>query len=280
MDNLNIFHELSDHILIRINICLETAHPSRWVESKQHQDYAFWYLHEGQIEIRIHDQIHIAREGDLILFSPKVAYTATNVGANCRFTFTHFNFGLGDQHRILDNFQLPGVISNSLVQEEISLFIDSCEQYKLGATMSTIRLQGALTILISKLLECYEVGLYRGGFTSNMTERKRITSLQKLHPIFEFIHAHLHQPIRIQELAELAGMSEKYFIVYFKLAAGVTPGLYIYQMKMNRARKLLYSKRYSIKEIAGMLGYPDPYTFSKAFKKYYSVSPSQFGQNM
>jgi AraC family transcriptional regulator len=277
VDHLNIFHELSEHVLIRINICLETAHLNAWAESKQHQDYAFWYIHEGQIEIRIFDQIHIAREGDLILFSPKVAYTATNIGASCRFTFTHFNFSLGDQLSILDNFQLPGVISSSLAPEEICLFIDSCEQYKSGAMMSTIRLQGALTILISKLLECYELGIYRGGFTNNMSERKRITSFQKLQPVFQFIREHLHQPIRIEELAELAGMSEKYFIVYFKQAAGFTPGLYIYQMKMNRARKLLYSKRYSIKQIAGMLGYPDPYSFSKAFKKYYNVPPSQFG---
>nr|WP_246427430.1 AraC family transcriptional regulator [Paenibacillus phyllosphaerae] len=263
--------------MIRINICLESAHPSRWVESKQHQDYAFWHLHEGQIEIRVYDQVHIAREGDLILFSPKVAYTATNIGANCRFTFTHFNVDLGDQHRILDNFQLPGVISSSLVPEEAHLFLDSCEQYKSGAIMSTIRLKGALTILISKLLEYYELGIYRGGFTNNVSERKRITSFQKLQPVFQFIRDHLHQPIRIEKLAELAGMSEKYFIVYFKQASGVTPGLYIYQMKMNRARKLLYSKHYSVKQIAEMLGYPDPYTFSKAFKKYYNAPPSQFG---
>ncbi|MBO1515444.1 helix-turn-helix domain-containing protein [Metabacillus sp. BG109] len=45
---------------------------------------------------------------------------------------------------------------------------------------------------------------------------------------------------------------------------------------MNRARELLYSNRYSIKQIADMLGYPDPYSFSKAFKKYYKMPPSQF----
>ncbi|MGO4374436.1 helix-turn-helix transcriptional regulator, partial [Paenibacillus sp. MCAF20] len=86
----------------------------------------------------------------------------------------------------------------------------------------------------------------------------------------------LHQPVRIGELAELAGMSEKYFILYFKQALGITPGSYIYQLKMNRARELLYSRTFSIQQIAGLLGYPDPYSFSKAFKKYYKVPPSKF----
>lgn len=275
MGNLNIFNELSEHVMLGIYACREVIHPSDWLENKQHRNYNLWYLHEGMIEIRIHEQIHRASEGDLILFSPKVAYTAASLSNSCRFTYTHFNFGLGIHHRILDNFKLAGIIPGSLVQEEISLFEQALTQHQHDAPMSGIRLKGSLTILIAKVLECYGLGEYQGQFT-NESNHKRSTSLQTLQPIFEYIHDHLHQPIRIEELAELAGMSEKYFIKYFKLALGVTPGLYIYQLKMNRARKLLYSKRYSIQQIADMLGYPDPFSFSKAFKKYYKVPPSQF----
>jgi AraC family transcriptional regulator len=276
MSNLNIFNELSEHVMLRIYSSREVVHPNGWVENKQHQDYDLWYLHEGQIEIRIHEQVHLASEGDLILFSPKVPYTATNLGAGCRFTYTHFDFGLGNHLRILDNFQLSGVIASSLVQEEIRLFLDAYDQYQRCAPMSGIRLKGGLTILIAKIIECYGFGEYRGGFTNHVPGRKRIMSLQKLQPVFDFIQDRLHQPLRIGELAALAGMSEKYFILYFKQALGVTPGLYIYQLKMNRARELLYSKCYSIQQIADMLGYPDPYSFSKAFKKYYKAPPSQF----
>jgi AraC-like DNA-binding protein len=45
---------------------------------------------------------------------------------------------------------------------------------------------------------------------------------------------------------------------------------------MNRARDYLYEKNYTIQQIAGFLGYPDPFTFSKAFKKFYNVPPSKF----
>lgn len=57
---------------------------------------------------------------------------------------------------------------------------------------------------------------------------------------------------------------------------GITPGQYINQIKMNRARDYLYEKKYTIQQIAGFLGYPDPFTFSKAFKKFYNVPPSKF----
>ncbi len=80
----------------------------------------------------------------------------------------------------------------------------------------------------------------------------------------------------MNELAALVGISEKYFITYFKKALGITPGQYIYQIKMNRAREYLNEKKYTIQQIANLLGYPDPFTFSKAFKKYYNVPPSKF----
>ncbi|MFC4402991.1 AraC family transcriptional regulator [Gracilibacillus xinjiangensis] len=277
MDSLSIFNELSELVMLRINSCSEIVHPNSWMESKQHKDYDLWYIQAGQIEIRVQEEVYLASEGDMILFRPKLAYTATTRSNECHFIFTHFDFGLGNHFGILDNFQLSGIIERTLVEEEIRLFLEAYDQYKQIAPMSGFRLKGCLTILIAKILEHYGQGHYRGEFINNPSNRIQNIDLEKLQPIFDFIHEHLHQTLRVGELAEVAGMSEKYFITYFKKGLGVTPGRYIYQLKMNRARDLLYSKQFSIQQIANMLGYPDPYTFSKAFKKYYKVPPSKFG---
>lgn len=276
MDSLDIFNELSELIKLQINSCSEVAHPNSWIERRQHKDYDLWCIQEGRIEIRIQEEVYHASEGDMILFTPKVAYTATTLSTSCKFIFTHFDLSLGNHPRILDNFQLSGIIDNTLVEEEIRLFLGTYEQYKRSAPMSGIRLKGCLTILIAKIMEQYGRKQYRGEFTYFPTNQKLTMDLVKLQPVFDFIHEHLHQTIRVEEIAAVAGMSEKYFISYFKQALGLTPGRYINQLKMNRARELLYLKRYSIQQIASMLGYPDPYSFSKAFKKYYKVPPSKF----
>ncbi|MCJ7842955.1 AraC family transcriptional regulator [Lederbergia sp. NSJ-179] len=277
INSLNIFNELSELVVLRINTCNEVIHPPHWIESKKHFDYDLWYLQEGQIEIRINESAYNATAGDLILFSPKVAYTATSIGnKDCKFIFTHFDLGIGDHLGILDNYQLSGIIRNPLVKEEIRLFLDAYDQYKENAPMSGIRLKGCLTILIAKIIEQYGLGQYQGEFTYDTHARKQTTYLDTLQPVFNYIEDHLHQSLHIKDLAKIVGMSEKYFITYFKQALGVPPGRYIYQLKMNQARNLLYKGLYSIKEIAYMLGYPDPYSFSKAFKKYYKVPPSQF----
>jgi hypothetical protein len=59
--------------------------------------------------------------------------------------------------------------------------------------------------------------------------------------------------------------------------AGIVPGQLIREeCLLFRAREYICQKTYTIQEISSMLGYADPYTFSKAFKKYYQVPPSQF----
>lgn len=276
MQSLHIFNELAEHILLRVNACTDVAHPGDWTETKRHPDYDLWCLREGKIEIRIGDRTHVASAGDLVLFSPAVAYAASTSGTGCRFAYVHFDFGLGHQQRILDHFRLAGIFPGSLASEELRSFLEAYDHYRGNAPMSGIRLKGCLTVLIAKIMERYGRGEYEGQFAEAASDRRTTRSLAALQPVFDDIGARLHRPIRIGELAAIAGMSEKYFIAYFKQALGVTPGQYLYQLRMNRARELLYAKQYSVQQIADLLGYPDPFSFSKAFKKYYKVPPSKF----
>ena len=52
------------------------------------------------------------------------------------------------------------------------------------------------------------------------------------------------------------------------------------KVRMEKAKRLLYSSDYSIQTISSMVGYNDPFTFSKAFKKYSQVSPSKYRENV
>src|SRR5690606_31048905 len=102
-----------------------------------------------------------------------------------------------------------------------------------------------------------------------------VADVVTLQPVFKHIHENVHQPVAIRELAELASMSEKYFISFFRRAVGVTPGRYMMSVRMNKAKDYLHRHDYSVKEIASLLGYPDAYSFSRAFKRYFSMAPSQ-----
>jgi AraC-like DNA-binding protein len=56
------------------------------------------------------------------------------------------------------------------------------------------------------------------------------------------------------------------------------PSKYIIQMKINFATELLRSGLYSITQIADMCGYETPYFFSRQFKEYVGLSPTDFAE--
>jgi DNA-binding response OmpR family regulator len=80
----------------------------------------------------------------------------------------------------------------------------------------------------------------------------------------------------VPELAKAVAMSQP--ILYKKLNAltGMSVNEFIKSIKMNNATILLQSKRYTINEIAYMVGFSDRKYFSKEFKKQYGKTPSEF----
>ena len=61
---------------------------------------------------------------------------------------------------------------------------------------------------------------------------------------------------------------------------GMSPKQYLIQLRMNRALELLTENELSVKEISFVCGFTDEKYFSRAFKKKYGCSPSQFRKHL
>jgi AraC-like DNA-binding protein len=79
----------------------------------------------------------------------------------------------------------------------------------------------------------------------------------------------------IADLAKEVGLSAAHFSRRFHRYAGVTAKSYQFQSRMQHARDLLLEHGLSVKEVAGRLGYSDPFVFSRQFKKMWGVPPSK-----
>ena len=69
---------------------------------------------------------------------------------------------------------------------------------------------------------------------------------------------------------------QRAFAKYF----GMSPKQYLIQLRMNRALELLTENELSVKEISFVCGFTDEKYFSRAFKKKYGCSPSQFRKHL
>lgn len=102
----------------------------------------------------------------------------------------------------------------------------------------------------------------------------RKEALKRLQQAKEYIDINFLQITNIKEVADHCRMSEYHFFRRFKEAFKRTPYQYITEQKMHLAKYLLQGSHYSISEIALRCNFPDVFTFSKAFKKFYGIPPS------
>ena len=86
------------------------------------------------------------------------------------------------------------------------------------------------------------------------------------------------KPLRVEELARLAGMSITNFFRNFKAATGTSPIDWLRRERINQAKHRLLETNISIAKIAEETGYYDQFYFSRDFKRMTGVSPSQYRQ--
>jgi AraC family transcriptional regulator len=108
--------------------------------------------------------------------------------------------------------------------------------------------------------------------TARTSTKKEL--LQRLRLAKEYIDINFLQIKEIREVADHCRMSEYHFFRRFKEVYKKTPYQYITEQKMHLAKYLLKGTMQSVSEIAASCHYPDVYSFSKAFKRFYGISPS------
>lgn len=91
-----------------------------------------------------------------------------------------------------------------------------------------------------------------------------------------YINENINNNIRVSDLVAHLNIDRSHFSKIFKKQFGVSPQIYIRNLKLRQAEYLLRYTSYSITMIAEALGFPDIYCFSKLFKKQYRTSPFQF----
>jgi AraC family transcriptional regulator len=276
MSYLDIFNELSEHINIKINSCNYMCHDANWIENKTHIDYDLWLILDGTITVEARGKILKAGAGDAVLFYPNIPYMAYTSENSCHFIYTHFDFGLGNTPGLLELFGLAGVIRKDNIADESTIYESTFKKYRLKASMSSMMLKGSFIMLLAAVIGSCDKRKYEDMFDIVNSKNKNTEKLTLLQPVLNYVSENIHRPLRIAELSKVAGISEKYFITFFKSILGITPGQYIYQLRMNRARDYLSRKKCSVKETALRLGYPDQFSFSKAFKRCYKIPPSEF----
>ena len=81
----------------------------------------------------------------------------------------------------------------------------------------------------------------------------------------------------VQQVAETCSMSEFHFFRSFRQAYNLTPYQYLLGKRLRLAKQLMIKGGLSVTAVAEHCRFPDVFTFSKAFKREFNISPSHMG---
>ncbi|MGX2993275.1 helix-turn-helix domain-containing protein [Streptomyces sp. JNUCC 64] len=84
------------------------------------------------------------------------------------------------------------------------------------------------------------------------------------------------EPLDLATLAAEAGCSRFHFLRSFQAAYGETPGRYLTQRRIERARDLLRATNLTVAEICHLVGYSSVGSFSSRFSDVVGVSPTAY----
>jgi AraC-like DNA-binding protein len=97
-----------------------------------------------------------------------------------------------------------------------------------------------------------------------------------LERIESFCLENIHRQIAIDEMAGLSGYSKYHFTRLFEAETGASPGVFLSNLRIQTAGKLLKDTHLTIKEIAGRCGFYDATYFCKTFRKAMGATPLAF----
>jgi len=130
--------------------------------------------------------------------------------------------------------------------------------------------------LLNILHEMVETEEYELLASANYLNSYNENEEQRIQKVYEYIIRKFTYQIKLEEVAAIANMSPNAFCRYFKTTTQKNFSLFVNEIRINHACKLLRKKDLSISYICYESGFQSMTNFNKFFKKIMNKSPLEF----
>lgn len=275
--------------LPRVSMSGKTKEKKGWSHSGRQMPYnLFVYFHSGECVFDIAGKKYEYKKGNVAIVPKDTQYSPyTDTGTE--YTFFHFDGELEAR----DENDLPSVPFNS--KNEKTPIYGIMEPDAGNLIFDTKMDAGEEASEIEMLLtKCVNAKFRHGNdadllislyfcevlFHTSRAYRSRFDS-DESHPpavnrIIAYINANYTRKISLDELCAELNMSKQYCMRIFKKHLHTTINDYILATRMKHAAYCLRYTYMNVNETANYLGFSSVSYFSRVFKDYYGVAPSEY----
>lgn len=103
---------------------------------------------------------------------------------------------------------------------------------------------------------------------------------ERINKVICYINLHLGDDLDMKQLAQIGNYSDFHFQRIMRAYLGEPLGAYIIRIRLESSAQLLRLTNMPVQEIAMKVGYENPTSFNKAFKKRFTISPLEFRETI
>lgn len=135
-------------------------------------------------------------------------------------------------------------------------------------------------ILENLLLLIIRDSKYSSLESKNISSFRPASDHEIVRRISEYLNDNIYGKVRIPDLCTALSFSESYLRRVFHKYTGKSIIFYLNEIKIQQARKLIAAESLTFSQIAEILGYSSLHYFSRIFRQYVKMSPSEYKQSV
>ena len=214
----------------------------------------------GKVRYNFSEYSIVVSQGEIIFLPIGSSYFYETLEENCEYISVSFDGDITDA--------APSAYPFESFWDSSEFINNMYDLWKFGGQSEHYRCYSVFYNLLSYL-----------QFLENQTYMDK-NKLNLISPAISYLRNHIYDcSLKVETLCQLCGISGAYFRKLFQSKYGVSPQKYILTKRLSHAKSIIDNGDYrSFTEVAANVGYSDSLYFSRAFKKKYGVSPSQYAK--
>lgn len=283
----------------KVRIIGHVKYDKPWIHfTRTIDEYILYIIKSGELYIKEGEAEYTLKSGDTLLLSPNVIHTGFKQSC-CEYYYIHFRH---PKIYMISDKTFDELSDKILKERKLSLTSDSFYEYTTASTscyfpkhyqikekdpflyflrdtetefykryenhkvLTSIKLLEML-IRISREYVSTEIEKNVSYFSKAFVESRKIVN---------YLNSQYHGKVTSKDIEELSEFNYDYINRVFHKITGNTIFNYLNTIRINKAKELIETTPINFSEIGYLVGIDDPYYFSKLFKKYTGMTPTQY----
>ena len=245
---------------------------------EKHSYFELTYVDRGSMTTEIDSKTYTIGERELMIYGPGQFHTQ-RIPAGCSCSYVTILFDMETEVYEIESDPYELLLNRIFTYDK-----------KIHTLIKTFVMESTSQIpymnsLMLCLLQETIVRLLQSSFIGKKNERPVTEARlhyqdELLEKILAYIDETIYEPITIAEICQKFSLSRSSLQILFKEHMDQTPKKYINELKLETSRQMICEGKYTISEIALMLGFNSIHYFSRAFTQRYGVAPSEYSKTL